>query len=301
MVYIDGNVFLLLAQEMSKTVLITGGAKGIGKAFSEKLASQGWNLVICGRDSSAMEAFAKEVKAKHSVDVRAVVVDLSKTGAARELFSQLKALPDALICNAADYGALGMFKDVDFAAWKKSFDLNFFSAAELTQIYLQRAAQEPSKSRRKVLLMSGGGLGGSKVIPAMSAYACSKAAIYRLVEILHEEALSLNIDINCLAPGAVKTGFTEQAHAFSQKMGAQAMGSLYEENLKVLQQGGESPELAANTAALLLSEKCDGISGRLISAKWDGGHLANSKRVIEDRDLLRLRRIDDDLFGKKSK
>lgn len=282
-----------------RTVLITGAAKGIGRAFSEKLAAEGWSLLLCGRDVQALQAVAEDLKRRFKVTAAIFSVDLALEGAPRSLFNDFLAqrpLPDAMICNAADYGTLGMLKDVAFRDWKRSFDLNFFSVAEMVQLYIRRATQEPSIRRRKILLMSGGGLGGSKVLPAMSAYSCAKAAIYRLVEVVNEEAGALGIDINCLAPGAVKTGFTDQARQAAERQGAQALGALHDENQRVLQTGGESPLLAAKTAALLLSERLDGVSGRLVSAKWDGHHLAEPHTVAVHQDLLRLRRIDGELF-----
>jgi 3-oxoacyl-[acyl-carrier protein] reductase len=145
--------------------------------------------------------------------------------------------------------------------------------------------------------MSGGGLGGSKIWPGASAYSCAKATLYRLVEVVHAENFERGVDINCIAPGAVRTGMTDQA----LKHGESRLGPLYQEALGVEKSGGESPELAASIIATLLSPVGDGVSGRLLSAKWDRKHLAsdeNAKRVIEDQDLLRLRRIDDELFAR---
>lgn len=287
-----------MTMRLPKTVLITGGAKGIGKAMSEKLASEGWSLILCGRDHAALESFAAELRSKFKVEVTAIAADLSDLGAVEKLFARWpdgKGLPEALICNAGNYGVLGALKDVELAAWKKSFDLNFFSIAQQIQSYL-RCAEKAAVAgrRRKILVMSGSGLGGSRVWPGIAAYACAKAALYRLVEVVHEEAYASGIDINCLAPGAVKSGMTVQA----EQVGRERLGALYDETLKVLNTGGDSPAFAADAVAMLLSERCDGLSGRLISAKWDKKLLEDVSRVSSDADLLRLRRIDGDLFKK---
>lgn len=282
-----------------KTALVTGGAKGIGRAISEELARQGWALEIWGRDEAALRSTASELESLHRAKVRIRVADLSNLAAISALFAEMrerKAVPRALICNAGDYGTLGNLKDVDLQTWRKSFDLNFFAVAAVAQAYIRLAADLDPASRKSVVLMGGSGLGGAKVWPGVSAYSCAKAALYRLTEVLHEEVHeSLKIDVNCLAPGAVKTGITDQAiHA-----GAKALGGLYQASVSVSESGGDSPKLAAQCVARLLSDACAGISGRLISAKWDGTYLDHAAELNQDRDLLRLRRIDKELFVRK--
>lgn len=289
--------------------LITGGAKGIGKSISSKLASEGWNLILWGRDTAALGAEASALQKTFGIQVITGVLDLSDLTSIPQAFESLSqhkglqslsgGLPDALVCNAGSYGVLGALKDVQIEEWKKSFDLNFFSVAALIQQYLRlcEAAHTPTsdRKRRSIVLLSGSGLGGAKVWPGISSYGCAKAAIYRLMEFVHEEAhTSLNLDVNCIAPGAVKTGITDQAVA----AGKDVMGSLFEASLKVLNEGGDSPELAANVVAQLLSEACAGISGRLISAKWDHQALSHPEEISKNTDLFRLRRIDQTLFVK---
>lgn len=290
------------AVENGKFALITGGAKGIGKSISSKLASEGWNLILWGRDTSALRAEAEKLKKTFGIQVITDTLDLSDLSSIPPAFERLSAqkvlanaLPDALICNAGNYGVLGSLKDVKIEEWKKSFDLNFFSVAALIQQYLLLCEKVTERKRRSIVLLSGSGLGGAKVWPAISSYGCAKAAIYRLMEFVHEESHdSLNIDVNCIAPGAVKTGITEQAVGAGKGL----IGSLFEASMKVVNEGGDSPELAAGVVAQLLSEACAGISGRLISAKWDHKALSRPEEIDKDADMFRLRRIDQDLFVK---
>ena len=285
-----------------KTALVTGGGKGIGRAISETLAEQGWRPAICGRDREALERTAFSIESRTGVAPICLPVDLAGPGAALKalepwVVDPASELPAALVCNASDYGALGALTDVDFGAWRASFELNFFSVAELIHRFARTAierGQSGAGPRRKIVVMSGSGLGGSQVWPGISAYGCAKAAIYRLVEHLHVELFPQGFDVNCVAPGAVKSGMPEQA----RKAGERAVGGLYEQSLSVLENGGDSPLLAAETVARLLSAGCDGLSGRLISAKWDKSLLDDPGLVAGDKDLLRLRRIDNALFGR---
>lgn len=290
-------------------VLITGGAKGIGRSVSLKLAHEGHSLIVVGRDLGALERLKQEIDESTQTRKTPATVDLlnlnlSEQDSGNRVFQAIEAKgwqkPDALVSNAGDYGVLGAIRSVDIQAWKKSFDLNFFSSVELTQEFLRiwekeaetQSALGTKKGIKKIVLMSGSGLGGSHVWPGISAYACAKAALYRFMEVVHEEVHEMGFDINCVAPGAVKTGITDQA----EKAGAAVLGNLFDATLKVKSQGGDSPDLAADLIARLLSSECDGLSGRLLSAKWDRKLLSQSKDIAMDKDLLRLRRIDNELF-----
>jgi NAD(P)-dependent dehydrogenase (short-subunit alcohol dehydrogenase family) len=275
-------------------VLVTGGAKGIGLALSTKLAASGWNVTVCGRDPEALASAGGQ-------GLRAIAADLATSGAIDEIARdwERNGLPRALVCNAGSYGELGNLEGVSIDAWQRSFDLNFFSVARLIQRYVQLASGRPatsdpvtSEKRRKILVLSGSGLGGAKVWPGISAYACAKGALYQLVAVLHEELFARGFDVNCLAPGAVKTGITEQA----TRAGSAALGGLYDASVKIERDGGDSPALAAAMTAHLLSAACDRLSGRLVSAKWDKLLFEKPSVVIDDPDLYRLRRIDDQLY-----
>ncbi|MGZ3687529.1 MAG: SDR family NAD(P)-dependent oxidoreductase [Bdellovibrionota bacterium] len=248
-----------------QTVLITGGAKGIGRAITTKLAAENFQVVVVGRDQAALEELSRSVRG-----VLTVTADLSKPGAPVEVLRLARdrlngGFVDHVVSNAGDYGVLGSFVRVDFEAWKKSFDLNFFSHVQLVQEYLKSTASHPVSFRRKIVLMGGSGLGGSKVLPGTAAYGCAKGAINRFVEMIHEEFYPQGVDINCVAPGAVNTGMMDQGLSG----GAGADSELTRFSAKIKAQGGDSPELAANMIARLLSPKCDRVSGRLLSAKWD--------------------------------
>jgi NAD(P)-dependent dehydrogenase (short-subunit alcohol dehydrogenase family) len=278
------------------TALVTGGAKGIGRAVSERLAASGWNLLLCGRDRAALDAVGAEIRTRHSVAVEGVAIDLSQPGGVGELFSRWRhpeELPVAMVCGAADYGVVGPLHEVDFLAWKRSFDLNFFSVAEMIQLYTKVALRGAPVPRRRIVVMGGAGLGAPQVAGSVSAYSCAKAALNRLVEVVHEEVYARGIDLNCVLPGLVNTGMVDQAIAAGPSLGA-----LYEASLKARGGAGTPPEVAAEMIARLLSDACSGVSGRLFSAKWDSEALADPAALVRDPDRFRLRRIDHDLFGK---
>ena len=262
-----------------RTVLVTGGAKGVGLIMSRALALAGWSVSACGRTEMPPTA-----------SIRYVAADLALPGAAANLLQRVgPTLPDALVCNAGDYGALGRFLDVGKRAWRASLELNFFSVVELVYEYLLRVELEQrngaSIRARKIVILGGGGIGGSHVAPRMLAYHTAKGALVRFAEALAVEVRAMSVDVNVLLPGAIETGITEQARAAG-----------------LLVTAPNEKEDAVKRAKLervivrLLSPELDGVTGRLIAAQWDEGWLEAPAELIRNMDLLTLRRIDNDTF-----
>ena len=120
--------------KIEPTVLVTGGAKGVGLIISQALSAAGWKVSACGRSAAA----SPELCALQRFDTY-VHTDLSHMTSAKNLLWRIGPLPDALVCNAGNYGPLGPFVGTDLREWAASFNLNFFSIAQLIHEYLRLA------------------------------------------------------------------------------------------------------------------------------------------------------------------
>ena len=251
-----------------KSVLVTGGAKGIGRIIVDALEVDGWQAWTCGRAPAA------------AVDLSTYLqIDLAIPGRAIELMAIFHKAPDAIVCNAGDYGALGPLVDVDLTAWRRSFDLNLFAVVETVQSYLRLVRQKPPAGRPKIVLVGGAGIGGPKAMRGISAYSCAKAALCDLAaQVAFEEP---GTDINVLAPGAVETSITEQARRAG---------------IVPRQAAEDAPGYIGRAIVRLLSQEFDGVSGRLLSVRRDGRYMDRAKTLRTDPVLLTLRRIDGELF-----
>src|SRR6201999_15515 len=141
-----------------KTVLITGGSKGIGKASAEVLAEEGCNLILVARDPATLNETAAEIRAKRQVNVRTIAADLSSDAAVRKVAQEAGEL-DILVNNA---GAIppGDVLSIDDARWRQAWDLKVFG-----YISFCRVVYAQMKARRTGVIINVIGAAGEKFPP----------------------------------------------------------------------------------------------------------------------------------------
>ena len=260
-------------------VVITGSSSGIGRALAERLTAAEWE--VWGLARRAQEDFAPG-------RFRSSLCDVSDWAAvealARDVSTQWNTL-DALICCAGVQGAIGPAMSLDPLDWSRTVRANldgtFYSIAAFFPL-LERAAR-----RGKVLCFSGGGAAAPR--PNFSAYGVAKAGVVRLVETLAQEWSGQPVDINAIAPGALPTRLTEE----TLTLGPARVGAAeYAAAQRTAAQGREGFEKVGGLVEYLLSEKSDGITGRLLSAPWDPwSGLADHLEELASSDIFTLRRI----------
>ena len=105
------------------------------------------------------------------------------------------------------------------------------------------------------------------------------------------------IDLNCIAPGFIKT----RIHEETLKSSPDTVGrQYYERTIREIEAGGTSIDFTTELAVFLLSDQSNGITGKLISAPFDAWRTAEfQERLRQDADLASLRRIDDKQFSRK--
>ncbi|MEV6240761.1 SDR family NAD(P)-dependent oxidoreductase [Lentzea sp. NPDC051838] len=177
-------------------VLVTGGAKELGRAFAEVLGAQGHELVITGRDEKALDAAETELKAK-GVDVRTHVADLADPHATPKLIESLGHL-DVLVNNGALGGPVGPTWEVDEDDWWRTFEVNLRGTATA-----MNAAIRTMTSGRIINVVSNAGV---HRWPYVTAYSVSKAAVIKLTENVAVELKRRPIAVLSYDPGMVDVG-----------------------------------------------------------------------------------------------
>jgi NAD(P)-dependent dehydrogenase (short-subunit alcohol dehydrogenase family) len=274
---------------MPRNIVITGGSLGLGRALAEAFVRAGDHLVLCARTSGPLEKAAHELIALAQPGQKILVqpCDVSDEGQVRALadFTARELGPcGVLVNNAGVQGPIGPLDEVDWAEWKRAIEIDLCGVALPCRAFIPQMKRRGSG---KIINLSGGG--ATKPRPFYSAYAAAKTAVVRLTETLGEELRSFQIDVNAIAPGPVKTRMTaETIAAGPEKAGAVAHAAALRHN----REGGSAAERAAELCVFLASAESNGISGRLISARWDDWKaLPRRRSELAETDLYTLRRI----------
>ncbi|MEO6786976.1 MAG: SDR family oxidoreductase [Chthoniobacteraceae bacterium] len=275
--------------------LITGGSQGLGRAIAETFVREGAGVMLCARDAALLDATRAELAAvaARGQKVLAHTCDVSSEPQVNALVSAAIAELGAvhvLVNNAGVYGPLGPTESVPLSEWTRAVEINLYG------VLLPCRALIPhfkAAGRGKIIIISGGG--ATNPLPNISAYAASKAAVVRLMETLSEELKPHHIDVNAVAPGALKTRMMQEVlDAGPEKVGA----AFFAKNVKWTEDGATPPALAANLCAYLASAESDGVAGRLISAQWDPWKTLHTHKD-EFGDIYTLRRIVPEDRGRK--
>jgi NADP-dependent 3-hydroxy acid dehydrogenase YdfG len=177
--------------DLRPLALVTGASRGIGAAVARALAP-GHDLLLGGRDTSALEALAQELPG-----ARPWPVDLTDSATVAEAAGGIERL-DVLV-HSAGVGLLGTVAETPAATWRQQFEINVVAVAELTRLLLPalRAARG-----RVVLLNSGTGLTARA---GWASYAASKFALRAFADALRAEESGNGVRVTSLHPGRVDT------------------------------------------------------------------------------------------------
>ncbi len=253
--------------------------------------------MVCARNENLLEEAKFKIRSCMTPEQKLLVLPLDVTRRASvdaavkttvETFGKI----DILVNNAGVYGPKGLLEEIDWDDWVRSVETNLHGSVYVCRTILPYFKKE---NYGKVIQLSGGG--ATSPMPRLSAYAVSKAAIVRFSESLAGEVREFNIDVNCIAPGAINTKMLDEIlEAGPEKVG----NAYYQKALAQKENGGTPPERGADLAVYLGSAASDGITGRLISAVWDPWQdLASHKDDLARSDVYTLRRIVPEDRGMK--
>jgi 3-oxoacyl-[acyl-carrier protein] reductase/pteridine reductase len=232
-----------------KTVLVTGGAKRIGREIALTLARAGANVAITfGESQAAAEQTVADLAA---LDVEAMAVrcelrdpeDVKQTvGAVFEEFERL----DILVNNAGTFESVAL-EEISVEAWDRMFETNTRAP------FLVAQAAHPALREASGRIVNIGSLGGLHPWATHGHYCTSKAALHMLSQTM-AKAWAPEISVNCVAPGMIVQG---------------EVGAGYEEFARKtpMKRNGSAQDVAA--AVLFFATAPHFITGQLLAV--DGG------------------------------
>ena len=235
-----------------KSIIVTGGTRGIGKAIGTAFAAAGARVVISGRDAEKAASVASELDG----EVHGLALDVSNSDSVQKFFAaanETLGTLDVVVANAGitrDKLVMAL-KDED---WDAVLDTNlkgtFLCAREAIRPMIR------NRSGRIIAVTSVIGLTGN---PGQGNYAASKAGLIGFIKSLAQEVASRNITVNAVAPGMIETdmlaALPENARlAMTERIPAGRPGTVEE---------------VAGTVLFLASDAASYVTGEVI--RVDGG------------------------------
>lgn len=240
--------------KLERTVLITGGAKGIGKGVVEAFAKEGYNIVFNYNNSTdkALELVQRIKTAGVNIETYRADVSIRSEvdGLVDYCISKFERI-DVLVNNAG-ISSVELFTDITLDRWNEVIATNLTGVFNVTQAVLKKGMIN-NKSGRIINISSIWGItGGSCEV----AYSASKAGVIGLTKALAKELALSNITVNTVAPGAVLTDMLLDNYSIED----------LEEWKKEIPMGrmGEVEEIAS-AVMYLADEKAAYITGQVIS------------------------------------
>ena len=274
-----------------KKALVTGADQGLGKEIAKEFIKQGASVCICSRDEGRLRETVKELEGFLKNAGQRVIFQKADVGITKDLDKlydfvlQEFGTLDGVVNNAGIQGPIGDTTEVSWEGIEDVVRINL-----LGTLYSMRKAVSVFREQKKegrIVNLSGGGATGPREY--FMGYAIAKTGVVRATETMAKETEQDGIRINAIAPGAMNTRMLEEMLA----AGETALGKkAYEQALGQKKKGGVPLEKAARLAAFLASDRAGTMSGRLISALWDGWENFDAHaEEIAGSDLYTLRRI----------
>jgi NAD(P)-dependent dehydrogenase (short-subunit alcohol dehydrogenase family) len=250
-----------MARLSGRTAIVTGGAVGIGRHYSQALAAEGAQVMIADiKDGTELAAEIAATHGRNSTDN--MIFDVSDEAQCKALVARTMerfGKIDILINNAAHYAPLPTLKvtEMDVELWDKVMAVNIRGPFLMTK---HVAPHMIAKKYGKIVNIGSGTV--ARGLPDFSHYVTSKGAVTAFTRCMSRELGAHGICVNTLAPGYTlsDTGLTNVVHVEQSRAGAIQRRALKRDEL---------PEDLLGTLIFLCSRDSDFMTGQVITV--DGG------------------------------
>ena len=197
----------------SRRALVTGASSGIGTAFAQRLAQEGFDLVVVARRRQRLEALAERLRADAGVEVDVIAADLTDPDKLRELEAHIAE--DAaleLLVNNAGFGGYKPFAELDRDVAEGLIRVHVLALTRLTRAALPGMIERGRGAVINVAsLLAFTGSMPPQPLPHRATYAAAKAYMVTFTQALAHELDGTGVRMQALCPGLVKTEFHEVA------------------------------------------------------------------------------------------
>ncbi|HWD59923.1 MAG TPA: SDR family NAD(P)-dependent oxidoreductase [Stellaceae bacterium] len=186
-----------------RVAIITGGARGIGRAIADRLSASGARVAIWDVDGDAAANTAASIM--NAVDFTADVTDPASIGTALAATTAQIGAPDILVNNAGITGPNHPLDEYPIDEWRRVIEIDLMGV-----YYCCRAVVPGLRQRNKGRIVNIASIAGKEGNPNASAYSAAKAGVIGLTKSLGKELAETGIRVNAVAPAAAKTDIFNQ-------------------------------------------------------------------------------------------
>ena len=259
-----------------RTIVITGGGRGLGRAFARALAAD-QAVAIVARSSGELA----ETVALTGGRARAFVADVTDAEAIDRTFAEIeRALGpvDLLVNNAGIIGPIGPVAEAVVADWWRTLEVDLLGPMICSHRVL---AGMLARRRGRIINVASGG--GATMMPYFSAYVTAKTALLRFTECLAREVRESGIAVFAMGPGTVRTAMSE--YSLNSPEGRKWLPWFAD----IFTEGRDlPPECPAELLRALASGTYDALSGRFVVPPDDLDRLLGEVTENERRKLYTL-------------
>jgi 3-oxoacyl-[acyl-carrier protein] reductase len=191
-----------------RSALVTGSARGIGRAIAQRLSADGFCVVVADIDEAAARATAQQIGAGDPQRAFALPVDVSDPASVQALMAavlQRCGHIDVLVNNAGIVGAAQPVATYPIADWRRIMSINLDGV-----FYCCQAALPSMLQRESGRIINMASISGKEGNPGLAAYSTSKAGVIGLTKSLAKEVATRGILVNCITPAIIETELLQQ-------------------------------------------------------------------------------------------
>lgn len=189
-----------LKEKYGEWGVILGATEGVGKAFCEKIAAGGMNVVMVGRREEKLKALGEEIKQKYGVEYKVVRADFSEDGAAETVFAATEGLDLGFMSYVACLHSFGKIQDTPWEKHQAMINVNVVTFMKCFYHYMKIFT---AQNRGAVINVSS--MTGISSSPWNGQYGAGKAYILKMTEAVACECEKTNVDVMCITLGTTLT------------------------------------------------------------------------------------------------